>query len=118
MSEEVKKLEDSVKYQKEFEKKYPDFWKMRSYYKWNDSCPRFDFTKGDLCFSITYDKEAKKVIGCDICLQTSNVYEEFAKDPVVFLQKRLMNIPILVASDNKSVIEFAQDTILKAIKGA
>lgn len=117
MSEEIKKLEDSVKYQKEFENKYPDFWKMRSYYKWSDCCPIFDFTKDDICFSITYDKTAKKVTGCDISLQNNVNFDEFAQDPVVFLQKRLMNIPVLVATDNKSVIDFAQETILKAIRG-
>ena len=117
MSEEVKKFEESVKYQKEFEKKYPEFWKMRSYYHWNDSSPKFDFTKDDICFSITYDKNAKKVTGCEICLQNSVNFDEFAKDPVAFLQKRLMNVPILVATDNKAVIDFAQETILKAIKG-
>ena len=117
MSGEVKKLEESVKYQKEFEKKYPDFWKMRSYYNWKDNCPHFDFTKDDICFSIIYDKAAKKITGCEISLQNSVNFDEFAQDPVVFLQKRLMNIPILVSTDNKSVIDFAQDTILKAIKG-
>ena len=118
MSEEIKKLEESIKYQKDFEKKYPNFWKMRSYYNWKDNCPMFNFTKDDICFSITYDKASKKIIGCDIKLQNSDIYDEFAQDPVVFLQKRLMNVPILVATDNKAVIDFAQETILKAIKRA
>ena len=117
MSEEIKKLEESVKYQKEFENKYPDFWKMRSYYNWKDLCPRFDFIKDDLHFSIIYGKVAKKITGCEISLQNSEIFDEFAKDPVAFLQKRLMNIPVLVASDNKAVIDFAQETILKAIRG-
>ena len=117
MSEEIKKLEDSVKYQKEFEKKYPDFWKMRSYYTWKDNSPTFDFTKDDICFSINYDKIAKKVTHCNISFQNSEAYDEFAKDPIAFLQKRVMNIPILVATGNKAVIDFAQETILKAIRG-
>ena len=117
MSEEIEKLEESIKYQKDFEKKYPNFWKMRSYYNWKDDCPMFNFTKDDICFSITYDKASKKIIDCGIKLQNSDIYDEFAQDPVVFLQKRLMNIPILVATDNKAIIDFAQETILKAIKG-
>ena len=56
------------------------------------------------------ENESKQVVSSDI-------YDEFAQDPVVFLQKRLMNVPILVATDNKAVIDFAQETILKAIKG-
>lgn len=117
MSEEIEKLEESIKYQKEFEKKYPNFWKMRSYYNWKDDCPMFDFKKDDICFSITYDKASKNIIGCDIKLQNSDIFDEFAQDPIVFLQKRLMNVPILVETDNKAVIDFAQETILKAIKG-
>lgn len=117
MSEEIKKLEESVKYQKEFEKKYPNIWKMRSYYNWKDNSPIFDFTKDDICFSITYDKNAKNVTHCSISLQNSDIFEEFSKDPVLFLQKRLMNVPILVSTDNKAVIDFAQETILKAIRG-
>lgn len=117
MSEEIEKLEESVKHQKEFEAKYPSFWKMRSYYNWKDSSPVFDFTKDDICFSITYDKNAKKVTNCNILLQNSDIYDEFAQDPVVFLQKRLMNVPILVQNDNKAIIDFAQETILKAIRG-
>ena len=117
MSEEIEKLEESIKYQKDFEKKYPNIWKMRSYYNWNDNSPIFDFTKDDICFSIQYNKDAKKVTNCSISLQNSDIYDEFAQDPVVFLQKRLMNVPILVKTDNKAVIDFAQDTILKAIRG-
>ena len=117
MSEEIKKLEESVEYQKEFEKKYPNIWKMRSYYTWDDSTPMFDFIKDDLCFSISYNKASKKVVDCKISLQNSDIYEEFVQDPVIFLQKRLMNVPILIATDNKAVIDFAQETILKAIKG-
>lgn len=117
MSEEIKKLEESVKHQKEFEKKYPNFWKMRSYYSWNDSNPIFDFTKDDISFSITYNKDAKNIISCSISLQNSEQVEEFAQDPVAFLQKRLMNVPVLVTTDNKAVIDFAQETILKAIRG-
>lgn len=118
MSEEIEKLEESVKYQKEFEKKCPNIWKMRSYYSWNDDSPMFDFKKDDICFSIQYDKDSKKVVNCSISLQNSDIYDEFVQDPIVFLQKRLMNVPILVATDNKAVIEFAQETILKAISGA
>lgn len=118
MSEEIEKLEESIKYQKEFEKKYPNFWKMRSYYSWKDNCPLFDFKKDDICFTITYDKDCKIVTNCSISLQNSDIYDEFAQDPVVFLQKRLMNVPILAATDNKAVIDFAQETILKAIKGS
>lgn len=118
MSEEIKKLEESIKHQKEFEQKYPNIWKMRSYYDWKDSCPIFNFTKDDICYSITYDKAAKKVTDCSISLQSSESVEEFAQDPIVFFQKRLMNVPILATTDNKAVIDFAQETILKAIKGS
>lgn len=117
MSEEVKKLEESLENQKEFEQKYPSFWKMRSYYRWSDSSPVFDFIKDDICFSITYDKTVKKVISCSISLQSCESVEEFAQDPVAFFQKRLMNVPILATTDNKAVIDFAQETILKAIRG-
>lgn len=118
MSEEIEKLEEAVKYQQEFEKNYPNFWKMRSYYSWKDSCPVFDFIKDDIYFSITYDKNSKKVTNCNISLQNNNSYDEFAHDPVAFLQKRLMNVPVIIETSDKSIINFAQETILKAIKGA
>lgn len=117
MSEEVKKLEDAVKFQKNFEKKYPKFWKMVSYYSWEDNNPVFRYDKGCLKLEIRYNKKENCIDGCEININNSDLREEFAQDPILFLQKQLFDTPIVVNND-KAIIDFAQDTILKAIKGA
>lgn len=117
MSEDTKKLEKAVEYQKEFEKAYPDFWKMLNCYSWNDSVPLFTMTHGDLEFRFYYDKRNKKVSDVSIRVVNNELYEEFAQNPVQFLQKQVLNVPV-VQNNDKAVIDFAQETILKAIKGA
>lgn len=117
MSEEVKKLEDAVKYQKAFNKKYPNIWKMVSYYSWNDNYPVFRYEKGYLKLEIRYNKKENCIDGCEIGINDEKLREDFAQNPILFLQKQLFDTPIVVNND-KSIIDFAQDTILKAIKGA
>ena len=117
MSEEIKKLEDAVEYQKKFDKKYPNIWKMASYYSWNDNNPVFRYEKGCLSFEIRYNKQENRIDWSEININDAKVREDFAQNPILFLQKQLFDTPIIVNND-KSIIDFAQDTILKAIKGA
>lgn len=117
MSEETKKLEDAVKYQEEFEKTYPDFWKMQSYSSWNENIPLFTMSHGELVFRFYYDKRNKKVNDASIRIENDELLEEFAQNPIQFLQKQVLNVPV-VQNNDKAIIDFAQETILKAIKGA
>lgn len=117
MNEEVKKLENAVEYQKKFDKTYPNIWKMPSYYSWDDNNPIFRYEKGNISFEIRYNKQENSIDWCEIKINDAKNYEEFAQNPILFLQKQLFDTPILVNND-KNIIDFAQDTILKAIKGA
>lgn len=117
MSEETEKLQEAVKYQKNFEKKYPHLWKMVSYYSWNDNVPVFHSEKDKLTFELYYDKRESRITSCQITIKDEKAREAFAQDPIAFLQKQLFDTPVTV-KDNKAIIDFAQETILKAIKGA
>lgn len=117
MSEVLENLQESVEYQKQFEEKYPSFWKMVSYYSWKEENPRFEYVKDGLEFSFHCNRTTKQATSCQITIIDSKLYEEFAKNPIEFLQKKLFTTPIVVNND-KAILDFAQDTILKAIKGA
>lgn len=118
MSEETTKKINGELNRKEFEKKYPNIWEKVSYYDWNkDEYIKHEYRIGVLVFNISYDTTEKRTISCEVSVINDDNREKFAQDPINFLLNELKNNDTKNIGD-KAVINFAQETILKAIKGA
>lgn len=118
MSEETTKKINGELNRKEFEKKYPNIWEKISYYDWNkDEYIKHEYRFGALVFEISYDTTEKRIVSCEVRIVNDVNREKFAQNPVKFLSSELKTIDTGSIGDN-AIIGFAQETILKAIKGA
>lgn len=118
MSEETTKKLNGKLNRKEFEKKYSKVWEKVSYYDWNkDDHIRFEYRYGFLVFEIMYNTADDSITSCEVRTINDNNREKFAQDPVKFLLSELKTADTMSIGDN-AIIGFAQETILKAIKGA
>lgn len=117
MSEETTKKLNGELNRKEFEKKYPSIWEKVSYYDWDkDDHIRFEYIYGVVVFEILYNTEEKNITSCQIRVINDKNREKLAKDPIKFLLGELKTADTMSIGDG-AIISFAQETILKAIKG-
>lgn len=117
MSEETTKKLNGELNKKEFEKKYPNIWEKVSYYDWDkDDYIKHEYRFGVLIFEISYSTIDKRIVTCEVRIANDNNREKFAQDPIKFLLDELKTNDIKSIGDG-AIISFAQETLLKAIKG-